>query len=322
MPKFTSAYVQINLKDHVDLLSFFQKIKMENACLLQNGMFGRYSIIGFDPINILQYKNSKLSRKMFLDKLEKESKLFHLDLDLPFTGGALGYFSYDFGVALHGIKQVVKNDLKNFPEALFIFPSQIAVFDHEKHTISLIAWAKNSAKAKSKLQLLKKFLSNPRAKKISPNKNPSKLLFKLHDNLSKNQYLDKLDQVKKILQKGNSYQINFSHRFWVKPQKDNFEIYKILTKINPSPYQFYFERKNFAIISNSPERLFQIKASNRLIQSRPIKGTTPRFLKYKEDQHSLKKLLLSLKEKAELDMITDLVRNDLGRICETGSVQV
>lgn len=143
-------------------------------------------------------------------------------------------------------------------------------------------------------------------------------------NISREQYFEKIARIKKYLFDGDTYQVNFSQRFEVPYQKSAFELYQKLSAANPSPYQFFMEdsagSSEFAVISNSPERLFQI--NNGIIQTRPIKGTVPRGKTPKEDEENIRRLLASEKEKAELAMIVDLERNDLGKICLPGTVEV
>lgn len=141
-----------------------------------------------------------------------------------------------------------------------------------------------------------------------------------HSNLTFAQYSKKLGKIKNYLYSGHTYQVNFSQRFEVPYQGEAFELYKKITAINPSPFQFFLETPDFAIISNSPERLMRVRKS--IIETRPIKGTAPRGKTLQEDKKNIQKLLASEKEKAELAMIVDLERNDIGKICVPGTVEV
>ena len=152
--------------------------------------------------------------------------------------------------------------------------------------------------------------------KIFPKPPPGQI----HVGISKAKYLKKLSQIKKYLFKGETYQVNFSQSFKVPFLGDAFELYKKISSINPSPFQFFLETSYFSVISNSPERLFSIK--NGIIETRPIKGTVPRGRDAREDAANIRKLLKSGKEAAELAMIVDLERNDIGKICVPGTVKV
>lgn len=146
----------------------------------------------------------------------------------------------------------------------------------------------------------------------------------LKSNLSRKQYFEKIKQIKKYLYDGETYQVNFSQKFSAPYRGDALDLYKKITEINPSPFQFFMEGhfglNNWAIISNSPERLFRIKGG--VIETRPIKGTVPRGENPQEDKENIARMLASAKEKAELEMIVDLERNDLGKICRHGTVEV
>lgn len=140
-------------------------------------------------------------------------------------------------------------------------------------------------------------------------------------NFSKKTYLEKIRAIKEYLYAGETYQVNFSQRFETQFDGDAFDLYQKITSINPSSFQFFMETPEFAVISNSPERLMRISA-DRAIETRPIKGTAPRGKTPEEDAQMEVALLASQKERAELTMIVDLARNDLGKICRPGSVEV
>jgi para-aminobenzoate synthetase component 1 len=140
-------------------------------------------------------------------------------------------------------------------------------------------------------------------------------------NITKSQYFQKLHKIKNYLFSGDTYQVNFSQKFITPYVGDAFDLYKKVTRINPSPFQFFMETPKFAVISNSPERLMKI-GRDSVIETRPIKGTVPRGKNEKEDARNVEKLMASPKEAAELAMIVDLERNDLGKICVPGTVEV
>ena len=147
-------------------------------------------------------------------------------------------------------------------------------------------------------------------------------------NLSRRQYFGKIKQIKKYLYDGETYQVNFSQKFSAPYRGDALNLYGKMTKINPSPFQFFMASPSglydWAIISNSPERLFRIQnlPKGKIIETRPIKGTAPRGKTAAEDKKNVERMLASAKEKAELEMIVDLERNDLGKICKPGTVEV
>jgi len=230
-------------------------------------------------------KNKSQNKKSSWEKLDKNAS--------PFKSGFVGFASYDLGAKWQGIKQKVKKDI-DCPDAHFVYVDRVFAFSAAK-TLSPSACG-----------------SPARSTRAIPS--PT-------SNLTYKQYFSKLRTIKKYLFSGDTYQVNFSQRFSAPFKGDAFELYKKITNINPSPFQFFMETPQFAVISNSPERLFKI-SQNGEIETRPIKGTVPRGKNAAQDRANIKRLLASDKERAELSMIVDLERNDLGKICVPGSVKV
>jgi para-aminobenzoate synthetase component 1 len=142
----------------------------------------------------------------------------------------------------------------------------------------------------------------------------------LASNLSRDQYGAKIDQLKKYLQQGDTYQANFSQRFSADADADPWKIFLKLTKITPAPFGSFFEFPDFSVVSCSPELL--VRKRGKVVETWPIKGTVPRGKNTGEDERLAARLLNSDKNEAELNMIVDLERNDLGKVCELGSVKV
>lgn len=200
----------------------------------------------------------------------------------------IGYLAYDLAYSLHKIKPKAKNDL-NLPQIYFL------AFEN---------WSEFAETIKEKI---------PKDHSIYQSKNFTPII-------SKKQYNQAYRKIQKHLQKGDIYQINLTHRL---EAKSNIPARKLFLKVienNPVDFLAYLEGDNFEILSASPERF--IKIENDRIETCPIKGTRPRGKTAKEDKKLSKELLNSEKEAAELNMITDLLRNDLGKICKIGSVEV
>lgn len=156
-------------------------------------------------------------------------------------------------------------------------------------------------------------------KKLRPLKSCGKCILKSISE-TKEGYLHKVEQAKEFIRSGDVYQINLSQQWEFLGSKDPFELFKQLAKFNPAPFSAYFYLEDFTIISSSPERF--LNKQGNILETRPIKGTAPRGMTLAEDKNNKEALLSSIKEKAELMMITDLMRNDLGKISEIGSVKV
>lgn len=220
--------------------------------------------------------------------------------DPPFTEGFVGFVSYDLGAKWMGIKKR-NNELgiRNYratPEAYFVYVDKV-------------------------IPLMGGFLGAAYID-VPVHQYPTLSLNVSH--ITKHEYFEKVAKIKEYLYAGETYQVNFSQRFEIPYAKNALELYQKVTNINPSPFQFFLETPDFAIISNSPERLFRIRHTThgRSIETRPIKGTVPRGYTQEEDKKNIEKLLASPKEEAELAMIVDLERNDLGKICKPGTIAV
>jgi para-aminobenzoate synthetase component I len=199
----------------------------------------------------------------------------------------IGYFSYDTGYKLHNIKPKAKNDLK-LPQIYFF------------------AFDKNNYK-----EVLERTPFKPIKKANSRNFKPT---------ITKSEYNDAYKKIKDYIKEGDIYQINLTHRLEGKTNIPARELFLRTIKENPVDHLAYIEGDGFEILSASPERF--IKIENKIIETCPVKGTRPRGETSKEDDIQKKNLIESEKEAAELNMITDLLRNDLGKVCKVGSVKV
>ena len=314
--------------------ALFSRLRGNYACLLESCGKGRYSYIAYDPflvawseneiIQLLQLKDFGLFKKSGVGKIISKSKSWAvLDLlnkfrfmgstPVPFCGGAAGYISYDFGTRFAGVTQKVFDDTET-PAYLFGFYDKVVAFDHEESEIYFIALGETDLAAKRKIAVIKEDLT----KTVYPESKGDVL--ELTSNLSHAAYLRKVLQVKELLRKGETYQVNLSQRFSGVCTKSPWAIYKKLAAANPSPFACYYEYPNFSIVSCSPELLFRKRSAD--IESWPIKGTIARAENEVEDKKNVAKLLACEKDNAELSMITDLVRNDLGKVCKIGSIKV
>ena len=219
----------------------------------------------------------------------------------PFTGGFVGFLSYEWEPYFVYVDEVMAFQRRGSPCLIFVADdphiARSNMYDLAMTSPYMMGWSRVKT-----------------ATKMYPRTAAPK------SNISLSMYLQKIAQIKEYLAAGETYQVNFSQKFQTPYGGDAFELYKKVTAINPSPFQFFLETKDFAVISNSPERLMKLKGN--IIETKPIKGTMPRGKNPKEDAVNIKKLLASAKERAELEMIVDLARNDIGKICRPGTVKV
>ncbi|MFH1720484.1 MAG: anthranilate synthase component I family protein, partial [Patescibacteria group bacterium] len=197
------------------------------------------------------------------------------------------------------------------PGIYFAYYDKVIVIDNKKKQMWFIAFSDKLLKEiekdlKTSLNFKKEYSAGNLPKKPK-------------SNLTLKQYKGKILEIKDKLREGETYQVNFSQRFSCSYGKDPFELYEKLYKINPSPYSCFIDGE-LSVISCSPERLFAINGGK--INVRPIKGTVPRGKNAAEDKKMIAKLKASLKDDAELSMIVDLYRNDIGKVCKAGTVKV
>ena len=245
-----------------------------------------------------------------------------------FYGGLVGYMGYDTVRFFEKIPDKNKDTLK-IPDTVFILTDTILIFDRLNHTLKIV---NNVILPKQPSLLKKKQLYLQAIKKIDsiyndfksfailakPDKSPERLV--ISSNLSKLEFMRMVKKAKEYIKRGDIIQVVLSQRFKIKTQKDDFEIYRTLRSLNPSPYMYYLRLKDFSIIGSSPEML--VRCENGLVQNRPIAGTRRRGRSIQEDARLEKELLSDEKEKAEHLMLVDLGRNDLGRISKLGKVKV
>jgi para-aminobenzoate synthetase component 1 len=230
-------------------------------------------------------------------------------IDLPFTGGWLGWLGYDVAWEVERLPYL-KSDLLPFPVAYWYEPACFAVLDHAGQILWLAAVQLDQLD-----HLEQRSRSTPAvAAPISTARVTPQF------QMSQADYEAIVRKAKKYIQAGDIFQANLSLRFQAETTADSWSIYQALHQINPSPFASYWRTPWGDVISCSPERLALL--CDRRLQSRPIAGTRPRGLNPDSDRQLAAELLSNTKEQAEHIMLVDLERNDLGRVCEWGSVQV
>ena len=260
------------------------------------------------------------------NRLYKNPELDH------FVGGAVGYLSYDLVKYFDQIP-VCENKLL-IPEIMLYLTDLAVVFDHLLNRMKIISTVKiesNVSAGKTydisveKIKDLENKIlgtgrNNLKSSFASSAVGKSPEVFSLNSNFKKEKFLEAVEQAKKYITEGETFQIVLSQRFYTDKFSDPFSIYRGLRTINPSPYMYFFNFGRVKIIGASPEPL--IKINGRKILTCPIAGTRRRGQTIKEDRDLANDLLNDKKEKAEHNMLVDLSRNDLGRVCRYGSVRV
>jgi para-aminobenzoate synthetase component 1 len=282
---------------------------------------GRYSFLGIEPFYIFKSKNKEPFGRL-RDLLNNYRVSAYKD-SLPFLGGAVGFLAYDLGFILEKKLKKKNIDDLDIPDCFFGFYNTIIIIDNLKKILYIFTvgfpeknYHLGKALCNSNLKKIERLLSNPR---ISA-RNLRTSALELQSNFSKEEYLSAVKKAKDYIRKGDIYQVNLSQRFEAETGLSGFDIYRRLRKISPSYFSAYLDCKDFQILSSSPERFLRL--DDNVVVTRPMKGTRPRSKDNSMDKKLKKELLNSTKDKAELIMIVDLERNDLGRVCKYDSIKV
>lgn len=297
-----------------------------------NETWGRYTFLGFEPkmeitcvdgeMTLGKLKVRTDDPSSYLRQILSEYKSPRFDYLPPFTGGLVGYFSYDYlAYSEPSVKRAVE-DNENFKDVDLMLFDKVIAFDHLGQKIILIVNMPlddvqvGYNKAVMELEQLKALLKNG-TKKTEP---AGKLLGKVEPLFDKDQFCAMVEKAKRHIYEGDIFQIVLSNRLSAPFEGSLLNTYRVLRTINPSPYMFYFSGTDVEVAGASPETL--VKLENGVLHTFPLAGTRPRGRTEEEDKALEKELLCDEKELAEHNMLVDLGRNDLGRISRFGTVQV
>ncbi|MEP6959441.1 MAG: anthranilate synthase component I family protein [Nitrospirota bacterium] len=309
-----------------------------------------YSFLGVSPFSVLTGRQGQASLRtrdgregLSKDPFGSLSRLFAgpqigSPPGLPnFLGGAVGYLSYDLVREFETLPSIAKDDLL-LPHLQFGLYDIVTAVDHQTGRLKIIFCPP-----------VERFLGEPRemlyregldrlveweaklSGRLSPlNALPSLDQMAFHQDQTRDAYLQRVRRCQEYIAAGDIYQANLSHRFTLKPLRSyddgadrqlyEQELYRRLQAVNPSPFSGLMHFDDVTLISSSPERL--VRLHDRQADTRPLAGTRPRGLDTRDDQRLVGELLANEKERAEHLMLVDLERNDLGRVCRFGSVQV
>ncbi len=248
-------------------------------------------------------------------------QLKHLDLaglPEPVYAGLFGYLSYDLKDTLEKLPRTSIDDIQ-LPHSVFFAPSMIIVQDKITSAATLcipVLQNKGSSSPDETLDAFKETISaGPLRKKSFSGEAAG---FK--SNFNKSEYMSAIKQIREYIANGHVYQVNMSQRFEMGFTGDPYSLFKTLYRNNPAPFFSFINAGDHQIVSTSPERFLKLRGD--IVETRPIKGTRPRGKTQKEDHKLKADLQKSTKDDAELSMIVDLLRNDIGKVCAAGSVKV
>jgi len=306
---------------------------------------GRYSFLGRDPFLVFRSKGRRvtITRGADVTEIESERPLEELarllaeirpvpDSSLPpFTGGAVGYISYDVVRQYERVPDSNPDDLQ-VPDIFYVFTDTIVAFDNVSHKLTVMRNAR--ARPGDNLDLLydqacgvvAQIVADLRRPLPAASSTPAaeagrvRIGEKLRSGFSRAQFMEAVDHCKRYIRDGDIIQAVLSQRIETSFEGDTFDLYRALRIVNPSPYMFFLELDELTLVGASPE--VHVKARGRDVTIRPIAGTRPRGKSADEDLALQRDLLADDKEKAEHLMLVDLARNDIGRVCDFGSVRV
>ena len=307
---------------------------------------GRFSFLGCDPFMVIRAKGTAitmLERRgtgqwvgrsgkgdplKALNNLLEQYRLPWEECPVPFAGGAVGYLGYDLCQFIERLPSRAVDDL-NLPDLYFGFYDAVMAFDHLLDRSYLISTGlpeqdveRRQRRAEYRLGELERILESscledgPLSATLERPSAPEPLTC----NFTYDDYVKSIQRAKEYIFQGEIYQVNLSQRFQTPLPSSPHELALRLRSLNPSPFACYLEFPELAVVSSSPERFLRLHRG--CVETRPIKGTRPRGNTEAEDRLLAQELTESEKDRAEHVMIVDLERNDLGRVCETGTVEV
>lgn len=296
------------------------------------GGLGRYSFLGFEPFLVVREHETEglvvAERGRPEVRLEGDPFTGLRQLlrryaapphtELPFTGGAVGYLSYELCAVLERVPRRAVDDLA-LPRAWFGFHDGIVAHDHATGRTWAVANPVHERPAGAILDALEAAVV---AAALVPwsEPPPARAGAEPVSSFTKAEYGARVRRVRDYIAAGDVYQINLTQRFTAASPEEPWVLYRRLRAASPAPFAAYLNCGDFQVLSSSPERFLRV--AGRTVETRPIKGTRPRGATPAEDAQQRAALLASAKDRAELLMIVDLERNDLGRVCAAGSVRV
>jgi anthranilate synthase component 1 len=330
-------------------VSAFLKLRGEGPAFLlesaEQGRLGRYSFLGFRPRALLRWSDGVLREwsgsgdtdadpdhesqasdpyQAVADYLARY-RIAELDDLPPFAGGAVGFFGYDLVRTVEPLGEPNPDPL-GLPDMALMISDLLLVFDHQRHELTILANAfvedgedveSAYGRAAEAIAEVRETLRGPvpAAGPREPREAPT-----FTSNMEREEFEANVSRIVEYVHAGDAFQVVPSQRFSAPTPVEAFSIYRGLRTVNPSPYMYFLDFGDFQIAGASPEPL--VKVTGDRVETRPIAGTYPRGADEEQDRHQAEALLQDPKERAEHVMLVDLGRNDLGRVCEYGSVNV
>ncbi len=323
--------IAIDFPYHEDSALLFEAIAHHSwAAFLDSGRpystQGRYDILTADPVCVLVtraeqtriYRNGSDVRVAPEDPFqllrEELGPVTPALAGIPFCGGAIGYFGYDLGRRLERMPEIAE-DIEQLSEMAVGIHDWALVVDHQERRSWLVGRNPTRLERYRRL-LLRAAERSAGARPVEP----YRVMGEVCSNMTHAEYLDAIARIKRYILDGDCDQVNFAQRFSVVAEGDPWQAYKGLRQLNAAPFAAYLSTPDCKVLSTSPERFLELRSGR--VETKPIKGTAPRGADPVEDMMLAEMLKQSPKDRAENVMIVDLLRNDLGKVCVPGSVEV
>ena len=330
-------------------VSAFLKLRDGGPCFLlesaEQGRLGRYSFLGFRPRAMLRYADGELTEWRgdaapgaepvsvravgdpygAVSEYLEAFRLPPVDDLPPFAGGAVGFFGYDLVRTVEPLAEPNPDPI-GLPDMALMVSDVLVAFDHMRHELTLLAYAivdddsELEAAYGTAVETLTELRERLRGPVPRPPASANGATAEFQSNMTRAQFEANVRRIIEYIHAGDAFQVVPSQRFSAPTPVESFSIYRGLRTVNPSPYMYFLDFGEFQLAGASPEPL--VKVIGRRVETRPIAGTYPRGESEEEDRRRAEDLLRDPKERAEHVMLVDLGRNDLGRVCEFGSVVV
>lgn len=350
-PEYNLAVIWTEVSSDLETpISAFMKLRDGGPCFLLESaeseeMWGRYSFLGFDPgaVATLEGDGLVVSEDQRSERVPGDPVRALFDLvegrraylqdcrdDMPFAGGAVGYFGYDVLPYLE--KVTLTGEPADVPELQFMFPRRVVMFDHLRSRMRLCAIVELAPDEPERMDAYQRGLESIDAMAASLYERlPTGMSIDLATgagaeyegaecNVTRPRFEAMVDAAREYILAGDAFQVVVSQRFSLPLEADALFVYRHLRAENPSPYMFYLELPGVTLVGSSPEPMVSRRGERAVI--RPIAGTRPRGSDAVEDTALAEELKADEKERAEHIMLIDLARNDLGRVCRPGTVKV
>ncbi len=333
-----SCEIYSDVKTPIEVLKILKNIS--HHCFMLESLespeqWGRYTFLGYDPrleltctdghltINAgTEFQFETTDPGAFINQIIEENKSPRFDYLPPFTGGLVGYFSYDYIKYSEPTLKLDAEDQEGFKDVDLMLFDKVIAFDNLKQKIILIVnigtqqLETNYKKGILELEQMAKLIRDG----VGEDSYPAEVKSEFRSLFSKSEYCDMVSKAKDYIKEGDIFQVVLSNRFEADFEGSLLNTYRVLRTSNPSPYMFYFSSDDIEIAGASPETL--VKLQDDVLYTFPLAGTRPRGNTPEEDLELERELLADPKELAEHNMLVDLGRNDIGKISKFGSVEV